>query len=110
MPLLDIITPLVPLGGSAMADGWKKKAQQLSEEKCKEEGIQTVYKTVKHPQTGGAVKEGPRLNEIHRNSDCENQENPLLWLRLASIRRIILEVSSIRGTPKSSIDRWDFPL
>jgi hypothetical protein len=50
------------------------------------------------------------LNEIHRNSDCENQENPLLWLRLASIRRIILEVSSIRGTPKSSNDSWDFPL
>ena len=92
--------------------GWveKKSSTTFPKKNAKKREPEPSTKTVKHPQTGGAVKEGPRLNEIHRNSDCENQENPLLWLRLASIRRIILEVSSIRGTPKSSIDRWDFPL
>jgi hypothetical protein len=77
----------------------KKSSTTFPKKNAKKREPKPSTKTVKHPQTGGAVKEGPRLNEIHRNSDCENQENPLLWLRLASIRRIILEVSSIRGTP-----------
>ena len=81
--------------------GWvgKKSSTTFPKKNAKKRKPEPSTKTVKHPQTGGAVKEGPRLNEIHRNSDCENQENPLLWLRLASIRRIILEVSSIRGIP-----------